>query len=340
MDLVIQIYPLFPYFWSRHSLAVILDRTDNYAATPSNLSSSYPSSHTSRLLLQTRVVSAVKPAIFSACANQKTGALPYQTPSRLAVILVHRAWQGQKSFLIVAIKLLSTSSVPAAPDFSGDLNIINNIVTSTLATGKAVILVMHSDGAHPGCRVLKVIKQDEAENAMFSNGVTKVGRIVKLALIPRAKRRTVRVEAPNPARALFYEVRSYLSTPKILRYPGRFYNIWIHRNCILLLASLMTSENLAQPMKALTTLRIWTARPESVEGLLRSIYLRYNLSHASRLSRNRSSSSPKPTLPCVLHLRSLITTIYQTRISLSSLEKIVSYHKAFYKTLRQDSRTL
>lgn len=208
MDLVIQIYPLFPYFWSRHSLAVILDRTDNYAATPSNLSSSYPSSHTSRLLLQTRVVSAVKPAIFSACANQKTGALPYQTPSRLAVILVHRAWQGQKSFLIVAIKLLSTSSVPAAPDFSGDLNIINNIVTSTLATGKAVILVMHSDGAHPGCRVLKVIKQDEAENAMFSNGVTKVGRIVKLALIPRAKRRTVRVEAPNPARALFYEVYS------------------------------------------------------------------------------------------------------------------------------------
>ena len=129
-------------------------------------------------------------------------------PSVPTIIIIHRAWQSQKSFLIVAITLLSTSSVPAAPDFSGDLNIINNIVTSTLATGKAVVLVMHSDGAHLGCRVLKVIKQDEAEHAMFSNGVTKVGRIVKLAFIPRAKRRTVRVEAPNPARALFYEVYS------------------------------------------------------------------------------------------------------------------------------------
>lgn len=93
-------------------------------------------------------------ALKSAYTDQKTGALPCQTPSRLAVIPVHGAWQGPDTFSVVAVTFPSTSSVPAAPNFSGDMNIIRNIITSALATGNHLVFVMHSDGALPGCQVL------------------------------------------------------------------------------------------------------------------------------------------------------------------------------------------
>lgn len=58
-------------------------------------------------------------------------------------------------------------SVPAGPEFSDDVNIINNIVTSTLATGKAVILVMHSYGALPGYEASKKSSKTKPSTTCF-----------------------------------------------------------------------------------------------------------------------------------------------------------------------------
>ena len=86
-------------------------------------------------------------------------------------------------YSVVAVSLPSSGTVPAVPDFSADVDIIRSVVTSTLAIGKDVVLVMHSYGAVVGCEALKGIKQDEADLLMESDGVLRVGQVVKLAFI-------------------------------------------------------------------------------------------------------------------------------------------------------------
>ena len=114
---------------------------------------------------------------------------------RPTIILVHGGWQGpetyslvlprleESGYSVVAVTLPSAGTVPATRDFSSDVSIIRNVVSSTLTTGKDVILVMHSYGAVPGCEALKGIQQDEAKLVMKSDGAVKVGRIIKLAFI-------------------------------------------------------------------------------------------------------------------------------------------------------------
>ncbi|KAI4267230.1 MAG: hypothetical protein L6R38_008347 [Xanthoria sp. 2 TBL-2021] len=182
-------------------------------------------------------MSALKSAVFSASPNNKPEASPIQMPSRPTIILVHGAYQGPETYSLiipglekagysaVAVALPSTHSVPAAPDFSGDVNIIRNIVTSTLATGKDVVLVMHSYGAVPGCEALKGIKQDEAELVTQSNGVMKVGRIVKLAFIaallfPEGKATYHEARGTDPVPGRYCEDNLIRCTDG----PNRFYN--------------------------------------------------------------------------------------------------------------------
>ncbi|KAL8921070.1 MAG: hypothetical protein Q9172_004224 [Xanthocarpia lactea] len=114
---------------------------------------------------------------------------------RPTIILVHGGWQGpetyslvlprleESGYSVVAVTLPSAGTVPATRDFSSDVSIIRNVVSSTLTTGKDVVLVMHSYGAVPGCEALKGIKQDEAKLVMESDAAVKVGRIIKLAFI-------------------------------------------------------------------------------------------------------------------------------------------------------------
>lgn len=140
-------------------------------------------------------MSTLKPAIFSALPNNKPEASSVPNPPRPTLILVHGGWSGPETFSlivpglekagysVVAISLPSSGTVPAISDFSADVNIIRSVVTSTLATGKDVVLVMHSYGAVVGCEALKSIKQDETDILMESAGVMKVGKVVKLAFI-------------------------------------------------------------------------------------------------------------------------------------------------------------
>ncbi|KAL8842035.1 MAG: hypothetical protein Q9176_002973 [Flavoplaca citrina] len=121
-------------------------------------------------------------------------ASPPITP-RPTIILVHGGWSGPETFSlmvpglekagysVVAVSLPSSGTVPAVPDFSADVDIIRSVVTSTLAIGKDVVLVMHSYGAVVGCEALKDIKRDEANLLMESDGVLRVGQVVKLAFI-------------------------------------------------------------------------------------------------------------------------------------------------------------
>ncbi|KAL8993431.1 MAG: hypothetical protein Q9169_006348 [Polycauliona sp. 2 TL-2023] len=121
-------------------------------------------------------------------------ALP-QKSTHPTIILVHGGWQGPETFSLlipllekagyssIAVALPSSHSVIAVPDFSADVAIIRSILTSTLATGKDVVLVMHSYGAVPGCEALKGLKQAEADRGMETEGTVKSGKVVKLAFI-------------------------------------------------------------------------------------------------------------------------------------------------------------
>ncbi|KAL8783054.1 MAG: hypothetical protein Q9213_004901 [Squamulea squamosa] len=140
-------------------------------------------------------MSAIQSAIPSAYPYHKPEVSLSQEYGRPTIVLVHGGWQGPENYSllvprlekagysVVAVTLPSVGVTPAVPDFSGDVSVIRNVVTSTLATGKDVVLVLHSYGAVPGCEALKGIKQDAAKLVLESSGLGKVGRVVKLAFI-------------------------------------------------------------------------------------------------------------------------------------------------------------
>ncbi|KAI4147054.1 MAG: hypothetical protein L6R39_003254, partial [Caloplaca ligustica] len=76
----------------------------------------------------------------------------HATPSRPTIILVHGGWQGPETFSLLipllenagysvfAVALPSSHAVPAIPDFGPDVAAVRSAVTSTLDTGKDVVL--------------------------------------------------------------------------------------------------------------------------------------------------------------------------------------------------------
>ncbi|KAL8727483.1 MAG: hypothetical protein Q9166_006007 [cf. Caloplaca sp. 2 TL-2023] len=140
-------------------------------------------------------LSSLSHANTSAYPKSKPSQIPPPQPIRPTIILVHGGWQGPETYSpiipglekagysVLAVTLPSAGSVPATPDMSSDVNIVRNAVTSTLAIGKDVVLVMHSYGAVVGCEALKGVKQDEAGLVMESDGAVKVGKVMKLAFI-------------------------------------------------------------------------------------------------------------------------------------------------------------
>ncbi|KAL8774587.1 MAG: hypothetical protein Q9209_000960 [Squamulea sp. 1 TL-2023] len=147
------------------------------------------------LPLPDRPVTAQRQYCLCAYAYDKPEVSFAQEYGRPTIVLVHGGWQGPETYSllvprlekagysVIAVTLPSVGVGPAAPDFSGDVNVIRNVVTSTLATGKDVVLVLHSYGGVPGCEALKGIKQDKAEQILGSSGVAKVGKVVKIAFI-------------------------------------------------------------------------------------------------------------------------------------------------------------
>ncbi|KAL9003245.1 MAG: hypothetical protein Q9188_003885 [Gyalolechia gomerana] len=157
--------------------------------------------------------------------------------SRPTIILVHGGWQGPETFSLIipglekagysvfAVTLPSASVVPAVPDFSSDVAVIRNAVTSTLAIGKDVVLVMHSFGAVVGCEAMKGVKVDEASIVMETEGALRIGRVLRLAFIAgllfpegKATREESRGEDAIPG----FDCQDNLS--RILDGPTRFYN--------------------------------------------------------------------------------------------------------------------
>ncbi|KAL8728900.1 MAG: hypothetical protein Q9181_005189 [Wetmoreana brouardii] len=158
-------------------------------------------------------------SLFKPSANPSDKAPEQLTKPQLrpTIILIHGGWQGPETYSSVvpllekagysafAIALPSAGNIPATPDFSADVNIVRNAVTSTLAAGKDVVLVMHSWGAVVGCEALKGIKNDEARMAMASEVSLRIGKVVKLAFIAgllspegKAPRDADRGEGPIP----------------------------------------------------------------------------------------------------------------------------------------------
>ncbi|KAL8743198.1 MAG: hypothetical protein Q9184_008143 [Pyrenodesmia sp. 2 TL-2023] len=166
----------------------------------------------------------------------KTPAQQPTTP-RPTIILVHGGWQGPETFSLLipllelasysifAVTLPSSGTVPAVADFSLDVAAVRNAVSSTIATGKDVLLVLHSYGAVVGCEALKGIKVDEATRVVESEGQLRVGRVVKVAFIagllfPEGKA-TLPMSKGTEATAGF-ECEDNLI--RVLDGPRRFYN--------------------------------------------------------------------------------------------------------------------
>ncbi|KAI4112994.1 MAG: hypothetical protein LQ345_005948, partial [Seirophora villosa] len=115
------------------------------------------------------------------------------------IILVPGGWQGPETFSLLiplletagysvfAVALPSIGSVPATPSFAPDVATVRSAVRSTLATGKDVLLVMHSWGAVVGCEALKGLQtttaEEKEEEEEQSSGLHKDGKVVKLAFI-------------------------------------------------------------------------------------------------------------------------------------------------------------
>ncbi|KAL8933893.1 MAG: hypothetical protein Q9216_006168 [Gyalolechia sp. 2 TL-2023] len=170
-------------------------------------------------------------------ADDKTDHTFLPSTSRPTIVLVHGGWQGPETFSLIvpgleragysvfAVTLPSASVVPAVPDFSSDVAVVRNAVTSTLAIGKDVVLVMHSFGAVVGCEAMKGVKVDEASLAMATEGALRIGRVVRLAFIAgllfpegKAIRDISRGEEAVPG----FDCQDNLSW--ILDGPTRFYN--------------------------------------------------------------------------------------------------------------------
>lgn len=172
--------------------------------------------------------------------HERSGPRSKENP-RPTIVLVHGGWQGPEiyslitpgletaGYSVVAVTLPSAGSVPAQPDMSGDVNIVRNAVTSTLAIGKDVVLVMHSFGGVVGCEALKGIKQDEAGLVMESDGAVKVGRVVKLAfvaalLFPEGKATRNEGRGSEPVPGFVCEVRLFFSGSNVLVAFGVVFN--------------------------------------------------------------------------------------------------------------------
>ncbi|KAI4090130.1 MAG: hypothetical protein LQ344_004914 [Seirophora lacunosa] len=120
--------------------------------------------------------------------------IPFSTTPRPSIILVPGGWQGPETFSLLipfleaagysvfAVALPSIGSVPATPSFAPDVAAVRGAVRSTLATGKDVLLVMHSWGAVVGCEALKGLQTTTMAEEQ-SSGLHKEGKVVKLAFI-------------------------------------------------------------------------------------------------------------------------------------------------------------
>ncbi|KAL8831303.1 MAG: hypothetical protein Q9170_005361 [Blastenia crenularia] len=116
-------------------------------------------------------------------------------PSRPTIILVHGGWQGPETYSLLlplleragysvfAPTLPSAGTVPAVLSFASDVSILRNAISSTLAVGKDVILVMHSYGAVVGCEALKGVKIDETDLVVAAGAEGKVGKVRRLVFI-------------------------------------------------------------------------------------------------------------------------------------------------------------
>ncbi|OJD11367.1 hypothetical protein AJ78_07847 [Emergomyces pasteurianus Ep9510] len=100
------------------------------------------------------------------------------------IILVHGAWQSpsvwsfvtplleKAGYSVYPIPLKSPGMVPAAPDFSCDVDAIKSGVEAVLDCGKDVVVVMHSYAAVAGCEALKVFQGEiKGYNSHDGNGI-------------------------------------------------------------------------------------------------------------------------------------------------------------------------
>ncbi|KKZ60549.1 hypothetical protein EMCG_04786 [[Emmonsia] crescens] len=95
------------------------------------------------------------------------------------IVLIHGAWQSPSVWIFVTpllekagysiypIPLKSPGMIPAAPDFSCDVDAIKSGIEAVLDCGKDAVVVMHSYAAVAGCEALKVF---HGEMKGYSNG--------------------------------------------------------------------------------------------------------------------------------------------------------------------------
>ncbi|KAL2371004.1 hypothetical protein BDBG_05154 [Blastomyces gilchristii SLH14081] len=87
--------------------------------------------------------------------------------SKPTILLVHGGWQSpavwtfvtplleKAGYSVYPVALKSPGMVPAAPDFSCDVDAIQSGIEAVLDCGKDVVVVMHSYAAVAGCEALK-----------------------------------------------------------------------------------------------------------------------------------------------------------------------------------------
>ncbi|PGG98166.1 hypothetical protein GX51_06953 [Blastomyces parvus] len=87
--------------------------------------------------------------------------------SKPTILLVHGGWQSpavwafvtplleKAGYSVSPVALKSPGMIPAAPDFSCDVDAIRSAVEAVLDCGKDVLVVMHSYAAVAGCEALK-----------------------------------------------------------------------------------------------------------------------------------------------------------------------------------------
>ncbi|KAL9577247.1 MAG: hypothetical protein Q9212_006487, partial [Teloschistes hypoglaucus] len=123
------------------------------------------------------------------------------------IILVPGGWQSPTIFSlilpalerfgysVIPINLPSTTTVPAVSSFAPDVDAVRNAVTSCLAVGKDVVMIMHSYGGLVGCEALKEMDMEEVEKrqkegaievsaaATADGGTLRRGRVLRLGFI-------------------------------------------------------------------------------------------------------------------------------------------------------------
>lgn len=117
------------------------------------------------------------------------------------IILVPGGWQSPTIFSlilpalerfgysVVPISLPSTTTDPAVSSFAPDVDAVRNVVTSCLAVGKDVVMIMHSYGGLVGCEALKEMDMEEQEKRQkegateVSAGTLRRGRVLRLGFL-------------------------------------------------------------------------------------------------------------------------------------------------------------